>query len=373
MINLITGLPGNGKTLFVIDLVQRLAAKENRPVYYSRIPELKIPGWTEIDPFEWFLCPPRSIIVIDEIQKSANPDDPKSPTLFGLRKRGDPVPKWASELETHRHLGVDLFLLTQDPMLVDSHDRKFAQTHYHLMRKWGMAKSKVHRFNNGVRPNVASPAGRTGSVASTFAFPKRLYGVYKSADEHTHKVSIPFRVILFWCLPFILIGLAYLAWTRIDPSRKAVAPPPGAATPQTLSAAPGRRGRDNREPLSRAEYVAQFEPRVAGLAYTAPVYDEVTKPMQAPYPAACLELKVQPGSELKDRCSCYTQQGTALELPADMCRSIARGGFFVAWEKPARDGSAGRVLTGVQPVAPAPSVGTLGGDPRAHILKGTAP
>jgi hypothetical protein len=56
MICLITGLPGNGKTLYALQWVKDKAEKEGRPVFYARIKGLKLP-WTLIDPFKWFECP----------------------------------------------------------------------------------------------------------------------------------------------------------------------------------------------------------------------------------------------------------------------------------------------------------------------------
>jgi hypothetical protein len=37
-----------------------------------------------------------------------------------------------------------------------------------------------------------------------------------------------------------------------------------------------------KKPQTPKEYVESFEPRIPGLAYTAPVYDEVTKVVEAP-------------------------------------------------------------------------------------------
>jgi hypothetical protein len=75
-----------------------------------------------------------------------------------------------------------------------------------------------------------------------------------------------------------------------------------------------------------AEWLAQQQPRVHGLAYAAPlspvgpVSDRVTKPVVAPHPAACVYSSTQ--------CGCYSQQGTRLEVPADLCKSIVGGGLF---------------------------------------------
>lgn len=54
------------------------------------------------------------------------------------------------------------------------------------------------------------------------------------------------------------------------------------------------------------------------------IYDDVTKPVRAPYPAACLATKA--------RCGCYSDQGMRLDMPEALCRQIVERGFYVAWE-----------------------------------------
>ena len=49
MITLITGLPGNGKTLYALQYVADLAKRENRPVWYHNITGLSAElGWHAI-------------------------------------------------------------------------------------------------------------------------------------------------------------------------------------------------------------------------------------------------------------------------------------------------------------------------------------
>ena len=364
MITLITGLPGNGKTLYALSWVKQKAEKEGRPVFYARIEGLTLP-WTLIDPYEWYKCPPNSIIVIDECQKSSDPTDPKSPALFGVRQRGAPVPIWASMLETHRHSGLDLVLITQDPMLIDGHDRKLCQQHFHAMRVFGMARSTIHEFTGGVRDNVHK--SRSGSIRHEWRFNKEAYGWYKSAEVHTHKARIPMRVWLLLLLPFLIAGLCWWIYARWSAKIQGNEPPPPVGQPSKpvmASGAPGHSTKGQERPKTTAEYLASFVPRVSGLAYTAPAYDEVTKPVEAPYPAACVSMK--------GRCQCYTQQGTKLEVPSQMCRDIVGGGFFVAWNQPVRQG-VHALQTNAVPETPAalPGAMSLGGNPRSHFTAQT--
>lgn len=350
MIGLFTGLPGAGKTLWALTWINEKAKREGRQVFYSGIAELTLP-WTQIEPEKWMDCPPNSIIVIDEAQR-----------LFRTRSVGSNVPPYVAELETHRHKGVDVFLITQHPMLIDNHVRRLTGLHMHVVRKFGMQASTIHEWPS-VKENCDK--NRDDSTKHAFKYPKEMFGVYKSAEVHTHKRRIPMR---FWIICSVPVILALVGW-RIYDRVEAYAKP--ADTRSTLvrqggdDLVPGLGGSRHSDKLTASQYVAQHLPRVRGLDYTAPVYDEVTKPQQAPYPAACVKMG--------KRCGCYSQQGTVLQVPEDLCVSIVAGGFFVAWDKPVQHAVALDARQAASAPLPAvPVLGghvSLGGSPRAHILQ----
>jgi zona occludens toxin len=310
VITVITGLPGNGKTLYALAWLQAKAEKEGRTVYYSGIADLKVPGWVEFDAEKWTELPTGSYILVDEAQRVYRP-----------RAAGSKVPAYVEALETHRHKGVDLVLITQHPMLLDGNVRRLAGQHFHIVRKFGAAWSTVHEWGR-IKENCDK--SRADSSRIEFKFPKHVYGWYKSAEAHTHKLRLPPRVVLFIAMPFILAALGYLAWTKLDPDRRAEAArqkakEQGAQPITQQTARPGQL-------MTAAQYVEQFAPRVQGLAYTAPIYDQVTQPTEAPYPAACVVMR--------DECRCYTQQATRLDVGDDLCRQIVAKGFFVGWQQP---------------------------------------
>lgn len=313
MIGLITGLPGNGKTLYALNFIKAKAEKENRPVYYSGIADLALP-WTEFDGEKWMDCPPNSIIVIDECQR-----------IYRPRSYGSNVPPHVAELETHRHKGVDIFLITQHPMLVDSNVRRLVGLHFHVVRKFGMQASTVHEWNS-VKENCDK--NRDESTRHDFKFPKEAYKWYKSAEVHTHKARIPMRVWILLAAPFILAALVWFVYDRFQQkiNPEPVHPPSGQASVPVHQLSPSSAGGSGSRPrvLTSAEYVEQHQPRVSGLPHTAPVYDERTRPVHVPYPAACIQSAT--------KCQCYTQQGTRLDVGAELCKGIAEGGFFLAWD-----------------------------------------
>lgn len=313
MITLQTGLPGAGKTLYMLNFIKDLAEKENRTVYYSGIPDLNLP-WVEFQPEKWFELPPNSIVVIDECQR-----------VFRPRMHGSAVPEFVAKLETHRHLGIDLFLITQHPMLVDANVRKLVGRHFHSVRAFGMHGARIHEWQQ-VKENCDK--SRSDSVQHVFKYPKESFGWYKSAEVHTHKARIPMKVWVLLAIVLLLPVLVGWIYMRLQAKIHPDAVPAQLSSSATGSAVPGRSF--NGQVMSADEYLAQQNPRVPGLAYTAPVFDKVTQPTRAPYPAAC--------AATKSRCQCYTQQATKLEMPESLCRSIAADGFFVAWE----DGERGR-------------------------------
>jgi len=323
MITLITGVPGSGKTLYALNYIKGFAEKTKRKVFQSGIKDLTLP-WTlfgepngdseklhETDATNWNELPKKSIIVIDECQR-----------LFRPRGNSAAVPEYVAQLETHRHKGYDIFLITQHPMLIDSNIRRLVGQHFHVIRRFGTQRAVVHEFSacsEITQANIAS------AVRHDFRYPVEAFTWYKSAEAHTHKRRIPMRMFFMWAAPVIIAGLVYVGYTRVhhlfEPKltdvASSVAGKKGTAG-AVGSAAPQRSGTG--EPLSTAEYLKVRTPRIHGLAYTAPIYDELTKPTRAPVPGACVQSPT--------RCQCYTQDGTALDTDVDMCKAIVQRGFF---------------------------------------------
>lgn len=311
-IELQTGLPGNGKTLYTLDRIEGIRRRTGRSVYYSGIPinSEKLPDWQELpDPKKWFDVPPESIVVIDEAQR-----------IFRPRPAGSAVPEHESRLETHRHGGIDLVLLTQNPKLIASNVRELCGKHFHIVRNFGLQRATVHEWQE-CKVNTQA---RKDSIKHLYSYRKEVYTWYKSAEAHTVKSSIPAKV---WVLGFLILALPLLGffiWNHLHRMSGGASVSPVEFS-QSVEPSRGALPVRDRAPMTGAEYARQFVARVPGLHYTAPAYDEVTKPVRAPYPAACIQSRT--------RCQCYTQQGTRLEVTPELCKGIAEGGFFMAWDE----------------------------------------
>lgn len=312
MINLVTGLPGNGKTLYALSFVKAWAEKDNRPVFYSGINELKLP-WEEIDPEKWFECPKNAIVVIDECQR-----------VFRPRTISKEVPEYVSKLETHRHLGIDIVLITQHPMLADSAIRRLCGKHMHVMRNFGTERATIHEWAS-VKDNCDKPTGRSDSIKHHWRYDKAAFDYYKSAEVHTVKRNIPMRLYLLLAVPLLIIAAVFYMYKFTDKQTrnaeiKAVSQGKIADSSSSSGSGSSHKILYKNALEDAKQFVFESTSRIEGLPQTAPKYDDLTTPTIAPVPVGCLASKTT--------CNCYTQQATPIKMPENLCRDIVKNGFF---------------------------------------------
>jgi len=316
MIHLITGLPGAGKTLFTIWYFKRISETENRPIYFHGIKDLALPWIPLEDPQRWFDVEPNAIVIIDECQRIFRPAGP----MQG-------IPEHISRLETHRHEGIDLVLITQQPMLLHKNVRQLVGDHRHVVRMFGGHRSTIHQWPECQENTKA----RNSSQKTIWKYPKEVFDYYKSAEVHTHKRSIPPRVWFMLASPLIAGALIWYAWRVLHPDPVTVTETASTnARATTGQNARPDQGGGGLAKLTPAQWLEEQQPRLPDFPHTAPVYDQIARPVHAPYPAACVLIR--------NGCQCYTQQGTRLATSDQACRQIVERGFFVAWDTSGRAG-----------------------------------
>ncbi len=308
MMTLFTGNPGAGKTASMIDLVMR--ELQGRPVFVhfdeaERIrPEqtllaesLKIPH-TRCNAKNWFEeVPDGAVLLIDEAQGPFRP-----------RGSGSAVPKAVQAFETHRHAGIDVFMTTQGPRLIDSNLRNLFGRHVHIRDAGWMGRwwYEWHECNDN--PNVAF---KKCENKRRYKLPKRVFDFYKSANEHT-KAPRKIPPVLFLAIGAALI-CAYLLFSMF------YKPEPAAKKLQTMehsqnvsgaaasSAVPGQAPQ-----VPKVYDFGEFIPRVSSRPETAPAYDELRK--------VVVMAMVAGGLCKRGECTCFTQQGTHAGLSHQECK-----------------------------------------------------
>lgn len=317
MIYLRTGANGSGKTLLTLRDVREKSLAESRPVYHNgRFKLVADFGWQEINIKDWQSVPDGAIFIVDECHND-----------FPVRSGKEPVPEHIKMLAEHRRRGFDFYLITQHPLNLDAFVRRLIGApgwHQHLKRASGAPLVSVLEWPSVNEVCQKAGAGESGSVKMV-PYPKEVYSWYESTSLDTAKLKIPFQVkVLIACL-FLVPVLAFYGYKTFFDRLPGAKSPRQSAQTSAQSSAPASSPAvpDSKRQLTPLEYAASFQPRVEGLPYTAARYDEQTKPVTAPYPAACVSM----GS----RCTCYSQQGTRLDVPSSVCRQIVRDGFFMDW------------------------------------------
>jgi hypothetical protein len=337
VIYLTTGTPGSGKTLWSLHAIKKRVEADNkameaegkpaREVYYSGIADLRLP-WVEFqDATKWNELPPGSVIVIDECQR-----------VFRPRGTGAAVPEYISAMETHRHKGYDIYLITQHPMLVDQNIRRLCGQHHHIVRKFGISAATVHKWGS---VHEITKRNLLEAERQTWPYSKEVMGYYKSAELHTHKAKLPKRVWFLLAAPLLIAALSWYAYQKIvsvGKTSEQIAP-----MGQGVVQDQGQLVRFMTPAEERLAYFEKAVPRVPGMFHTAPKYDEITQPVDAPFPSACLISKGfdREKGDYYEKCGCIDQQGHRYQTDIATCKKIAINGYFKDWgqerEKPAKE------------------------------------
>lgn len=316
-ISIYTGVPGAGKTAMAIN--ELLGELGDRPLFVWGVNELQIPHepmppiaeWTRLMPTDEdpnilapkFVFPPHSVLLIDEAQ-----------LVFRPRASTSKVPDHVAALETHRHGGIDIRVITQHPRLLDVNVRDLCGKHVHI-RNTAFGR-RLYEWPEAADPK--SKSDRDIAASRKYKLPKRIFSLYKSSTAHIKPaMRIPNAAYIGGGALLLLAFLSYNLYGRfndvVNPGGAGKGAVPGQADPTKGPVAP--MGVD---PV--LHYVKAQLPRVEGMRYTAPVYDGLTQPTRVPVAAACIATA--------SKCRCWTQDATPYAVEDRLCREIVAGGSF---------------------------------------------
>ena len=332
---LITGTPGSGKTLKMVSMMandKMFQPDENgisRKVFTNikglKIPHTyietdakKLPRSTEDqlsahDMYEWIKKPENigAIVIVDEAQD-----------VWPARSAGSKIPENVSWLNTHRHLGIDIFVLTQGPKLLDTNLRTLVRKHYHIAaNKMGMRTLLEWKICADDPIRMAKQA-----FSSIYTLDKKVYDLYESAEVHTvNKVK---RSKWFYALPVILLlvpvffGLSYTMLKNYGKQPEQEQTQELAASDVNKAASEVQAQTAATATQTGGDLTAEmFVPKLAEKPESKPIYNGVRQVKTFEYIAGCVD-----GG--KSGCTCYSSQGTPLkEITKAMCKDYARNGL----------------------------------------------
>ena len=214
-VELITGTPGAGKTLFIVKKVVDVLLKTGRPIYHN-VNQLNVPGdhvhYVDDDhpfgPCNWHNRTEEeckgAIFIFDEIQHQYPP-----------RSSSSKIPPWIAAFQTHRHKGLDFYILTQDPSFIDHGVKKIVDHHYHLYRPFRFARSTLYEYQ-GVSSSPGPEMTFANAQKSSFVFQKKYFQFYRSSADHNMKAHPPWKLIgMTVALAVALVGMTWFLSGRL--------------------------------------------------------------------------------------------------------------------------------------------------------------
>lgn len=346
MITLVTGAPGTGKSAYSLTLMLTLLAQK-RPLFVHGVSGLAIPHrlvkcnspsclvCPDLPPDiakrlrsaeDWHTWAPKGAVIWwDEVQHIHRP-----------RASGSKVPDCVAAYETHRHRGLDFFMTTQHPRLVDANVRNLVGRHVHVVSSWkGRTMWEWPEASESL-------ANKSEAVKSPYTLPKHVFPLYQSSQLHTKPIrKLPPQLYLFGACILALVFLFGRLYFRFSDITEPAQPAPVADASNTSQ--PLRNsGTDIGQPRQLDQPgndLAKFDytPKLPNVPESAPAFVDLVKPVTFPRLSGCVVDRKQP-----EGCRCYTQQATPYFVSPDQCRAFIRYGRFDPYRTDGtRDGAAG--------------------------------
>ena len=335
MITFISGAPGTGKTACLIDLL--LDHVKDRALFACNVEGLLLDHIDLKDPYNWMTeVPDGALVVIDEVQR-----------FWRTGGSGATLPPSIAALETHRHLGIDFYILSQGPNLIHANVRALVGRHIHLRNVGILGR---HWYEWPECCDTVRTSWKTAPIKHGYKLPKRAFQYYKSASMHIKPVFGFPRALIIALLA--IAGCLLLGWnfyksvfaSKKPESTSSAATPSPAGTPSTNPQAsngfiPSTLAVDERD---------AFIPVVRGRPWTAPAYDHLRVVVAMPNITSAICVN--------DDCKCFNGY-SRLDISSEDCKVWSIERPFNPYVLPATaSGNTSYQQPNAQPVQTSPSM-----------------
>lgn len=246
------------------------------------------------------------LIIVDEVQRIWRP-----------RVGSSAAPESVTGLETHRHYGLDFWLISQGPHLFDNFIRLLVGRHVHLVSRWsGRTQYEWPECKQDVQ-------SRADAVIRPYRLPAHVYDMYDSAEVHTKqdkRKPISFYVTIA-ALVLAVVTVAFVVH-RIKSKMTQATETMTAPELTSNNSASNQPGSTNAAKAPPKATFPDFTPSIPTIPESAPAYAHLIHVSAAPILAGCVI------NNLTDNCQCYTNQATPYQVLQDYCKEMVKGHRF---------------------------------------------
>ena len=311
MIRLITATPGSGKTCLVVEWLLKEVDKQFYGEIYTNIEDLRIVGVKSLPPnADWRLLNPDKdkdkkpiLMVVDEAQYF---------DAFMKETKQNAIGK---DLSTHRHYGIDLWIITQSPKLLNSYVLENVGEHVHLYRPQKKKNVNVYWWSYA-QSSLTKTAFKSADDMQKWRLNPQVFDYYKSTSQVTDSKARTSQKVISTVITgiIILVGIGFFVNNGL----------------QSFQAMQHKKG-DNVLGVDTKQLPNSPASSVAPVV--------VQSVASVPVPVTTQNLSVQPQidpmqAELQrvasviqfgDKCTLYNSNGTVLDLPKADCMAYANG------------------------------------------------
>mgnify|MGYP000022216795 FL=1 len=206
MIRLITATPGSGKTCLVVEWLLKEVDKQFYGEIYTNIEDLRIVGVKSLPPnADWRLLNPDKdkdkkpiLMVVDEAQYF---------DAFMKETKQNAIGK---DLSTHRHYGIDLWIITQSPKLLNSYVLENVGEHVHLYRPQKKKTVNVYWWSYA-QSSLTKTAFKSADDMQKWRLNPQVFDYYKSTSQVTDSKARTSQKVISTVITgiIILVGIGF--------------------------------------------------------------------------------------------------------------------------------------------------------------------
>lgn len=210
MIRVIEATPGAGKTNIVVEWLCKEVDRGFYDEIYTSINGLRIVGVKSMSAqFDWRLLNPVNELtnLRDDKKRLVVYDEAQYEEAFMKENRKDnPIGK---DLSTHRHYGMDIWLITQSSSLLNSYVHANTGEHVFMYRPRKKKTVKVYWWSH-IQKSLSKEAFKTADDEQTWRLNPSMFPLYVSTsgvtDGQTRKSTKLFSILFTAVMVFAFIG-----------------------------------------------------------------------------------------------------------------------------------------------------------------------